>query len=212
MSVIKYHSGLKFFYRQIGLVFAKIFYNLFGTFNPNLLTNLSTFIHIIYMGLFLYFKNPLIFIFGLQLALMFDYADGSYARLTNQITKFGKKLDGLSDIVKLFLTFAALFYFTINEPKNFISLIILLLTYTFNTNLSVLELQSKKRFVEEEDKKYKKEGVFKNLLKSPFGFTITHFYLYFSLWLFFNNTYILVVLIIMGLLSSFKTILNFFNE
>lgn len=210
-TTIKHHSGLKFFYRKIALLFAHFFYKIFGIFNPNIITNLGTLIHVIYLGLFVFYRNPLIFVLGIQLALILDYVDGSYARLTSQTTKFGKTLDGVYDVIKLFLTFIVLFYFTINDVSSFIVLVVLLLVFAINNSFKTMELHIRKNFVEEEDKKSKKESIFKTILKSPFGFTLTHFYAYFSMWLLFDNIYILGFLILIGLLSSFKTILDIFK-
>jgi phosphatidylglycerophosphate synthase len=79
--------GLRFFYRGVGLYFASFLDKRFKKFNPNILTVLGLIIHLIALLIFVLYGEfginvySLVFIFGIQIAFLLDFVDGSYARL-----------------------------------------------------------------------------------------------------------------------------------
>jgi phosphatidylglycerophosphate synthase len=203
---MKQEIGLKGIYRFFGTRLAKVLNQYFGVFNPNIITLVGFFIYIIGVGIFAIFCHKLtgsliLFIAGTQLSLVFDFADGSYARMVNRSTQFGHFLDSFIGTLEISILFI-LTYLVAANPAEKLIVVGLLLIYAFDQRTKLFKvLQKKKDAYVEEKATSNNKNKWNYLMKIPVGFSFAHFYLYVTLWFLFKSIYFLFVLYIIGLLS-----------
>jgi len=203
---MKQEIGLKGIYRFLGTRLARVLNRYFGVFNPNIITIVGFFIYVIGVGIFGIFSHKLtgsliLFIAGTQLSLVFDFADGSYARMVNRSTQFGHFLDGFLGTLEISILFI-LTYLVAANPVEKLIVVGFLLIYAFDQRTKLLKvLQKKKDAYAEEKATPNNRNKWNYLMKIPVGFSFAHFYLYVTLWFLFKSIYFLFVLYIIGLLS-----------
>ena len=204
--MMKEEIGLKGIYRFLGTRLAKVLKRYFGVFNPNIITLVGFFIYVIGVGIFAIFYHKLtgsliLFIAGTQLSLVFDFADGSYARMVNRSTQFGHFLDSFLGTLEISFLFI-LTYLVAANPVEKLIVIGLLLIYAFDQRTKLFKVLQKKRdsYLEEKTASNNRNK-WDYLIKIPIGFSFAHFYLYVTLWFIFKSIYFILVLYLVGLVS-----------
>jgi len=203
---MKSEIGLKGIYRLLGRLIAKLLNKYFRVFNPNIITIAGFLIYIIGIGIFAVYGRKItngiiLFVVGTQLALIFDFADGSYARIVNKTSHYGHVLDNLLGTLEITILFG-LSYFIAGSPSEKCIVIGLVLIYAFDQRAKLITVsQSRKDSNKEERTTVDNKTSWEYLIKIPIGFTFAHFYLYVTLWFLFNSIYFLFVLYIVGLFS-----------
>ena len=205
---MKNEIGLKGIYRFLGRLIARLLNRYFGVFNPNIITIVGFLIYIITVGIFAVYSRKsangitlYIFIIGTQLALILDFADGSYARMVNRTSYYGRVLDSFLGTLEIMILFG-LAYFIAGSPTEKCIVIGLVLIYAFDQRAKLITVsQSRKNSNKEERTTLDNKTSWEYLIKIPIGFTFAHFYLYVTLWFLFNSIYFLFVLYIVGLFS-----------
>jgi len=203
---MKQEIGLKGIYRFLGTSLARLLNRYFGVFNPNIITVVGLFTYVIGVGVFAIFGHKLkgsllLFIAGTQLSLVFDFADGSYARMVNRTTQYGHFLDSFLGTLEISILFILTYLMAANAIEKLI-VVGLLLIYAFDQRTKLFKVLQKKKcpYVREKETSNNKNR-WSYLMKIPIGFSFAHFYLYVTLWFLFNSIYFLFVLYIIGLIS-----------
>lgn len=98
---------ISIFYRKSGIFIAHLIKKI--NINPNLISFFSFFIAVIAVFFFLKYHYVIGFIF-LNLSIIFDYVDGSYARLKNKTSKTGEFIDNNLDALVDFIVISSLVY------------------------------------------------------------------------------------------------------
>lgn len=205
---MKNEIGLKGIYRFLGRLIARLLNRYFGVFNPNIITIAGFLIYIIGVSIVaVYGRGPTndiplyIFIAGTQLALILDFADGSYARMVNRTSHYGRILDSLFGTLEIMILFGLAYFIAGSQTEKCI-VIGLVLIYAFNLKAKLTTVsQSRKNSNKEERTTLNNKTTWDYLIKIPIGFSFAHFYLYVILWLLFDFVYFLFVLYIVGLFS-----------
>jgi len=203
---MKNEIGLKGIYRFLGRLIARLLNRYLGVFNPNIITIAGFWIYIIGVGIFAVYGKKItngiiLFVVGTQLALIFDFADGSYARMVNKTSYYGRVLDSFLGTLEIMILFG-LAYFIAGSPTEKCIVIGLVLIYAFDQRAKLITVsQSRKNSNKEERTTLDNKTSWEYLIKIPIGFTFAHFYLYVTLWFLFNSIYFLFVLYIVGLFS-----------
>lgn len=206
---MKQEIGLKGIYRFLGRSIARLLNKFLEPFNPNIITACGFLIYIVAVSIFaiyggkaVYDKNLLIFVIGTQLALILDFADGSYARIVNRITHYGHILDSFVGTLEIIILFGLVYFIagSLNEKYIVIGLVLI---YAFDQRVKVITVPENKINSNEQIKTrfHNNKKRWDYLIKIPIGFNLAHFYLYVTLWLLFDFIYFLFVLYIVGLLS-----------
>ena len=203
---MKQEIGLKGIYRFLGRLIARLLNRYFRVFSPNIITMVGFLIYIIGVGIFAVYGRKItngiiLFVISTQLALIFDFADGSYARMVNRTSYYGSILDSFLGTLEIMILFG-LAYFIAGSPTEKCIVIGLLLIYAFDQRAKLITVsQSRKNSNKEERTTLDNKTSWEYLIKIPIGFTFAHFYLYVTLWFLFNSIYFLFVLYIVGLFS-----------
>lgn len=203
---MKQEIGLKGIYRFLGSLIARLLNRYFGVFNPNIITIAGFLIYIIGVGIFAVYGRKItngiiLFVAGTQLALIFDFADGSYARMVNKTSYYGRVLDSFLGTLEIMILFG-LAYFIAGSPTEKCIVVGLVLIYAFDQRAKLITVsQSRENSNKEERITLDNKTSWEYLIKVPIGFTFAHFYLYVTLWFLFNSIYFLFVLYIVGLFS-----------
>lgn len=203
---MKEEIGLKGIYRFLGKLIAKLLNRYFGVFNPNIITIAGFLIYIIGVSIFAVCGRSItngiiLFVIGTQLGLIFDFADGSYARMVNKTSYYGRVLDSLLGTFEITILFG-LAYFIAATPAEKCIVIGLVLIYAFEQRAKLITVsQSRKNSNKEERTTVNNKTSWEYLIRIPIGFTFAHFYLYVTLWFLFDSIYFLFVLYIVGLFS-----------
>jgi phosphatidylglycerophosphate synthase len=207
---MKQEIGLKGIYRFLGTRLAKVLNRYFGVFNPNIITMVGFFIYVIGVGIFAIFCHKLtgsliLFIAGTQLSLVFDFADGSYARMVNRSTQFGHFLDSFLGTLR-FVILLGIAYLIANNPSEKYAVVFLMLVYVLNQRVRMISRSQNVSQLTVRDKgsSVRPKIDMSSLLRFPFGFGSAHFYLYITLWFLFDFVYFLFVLYITGLFSIYS--------
>jgi len=202
-------NGLKRIYRFSGMGSSYAIFKISKKINPNTITIsgflvfISGWIQYLMMYLFseIIFLNKIILVIAIHIALILDYCDGEYAQKANKITIKGEFLDGILDIFKISLTYIII-YFTSSDQ--FIKLMLFLTSVIFA--ISVWSRYSMwgrhSRDSEDLTKTPSKEGRILTI-SLLLGFSIVHQYLYFSIFLIFGIWQILLLLLLLGLGTTF---------
>lgn len=206
--------GLKGIYRFLGESTAKLLNKHFRTFNPNIITIIgfiSCLVSIIVFGLYgeksTYNIYMLIFILGTQLALILDFADGSYARMVNRTSYFGRILDSFLGTLEVIILFGMGYFIAEALTEKWI-VVGLVLIYALDQRVKLI-LASQKRQnsnVQKKEAVDSSKAIWSYMIRIPLGFNVAHFYLYVSLWFLSDFIYFLFVLYIVGLFSIISTI------
>ncbi|MBA7466634.1 hypothetical protein ES707_01822 [subsurface metagenome] len=206
---MKEEIGLKGIYRFLGKLIARLLNKSLKPFNPNIITVCGFLIYIIAVAIFTiygekakYDINLFIFVIGAQLALISDFADGSYARMINKTTHFGHVLDSFLGGLR-FIILLAVAYFIAKTPSEKYIVVFLTLIYALNQKVKfALSPQNNSNLTNRGNDSYaKSKRKISYLVKIPFGFGTAHFYLYVTLWFLFDFVYFLFVLYFVGLFS-----------
>ncbi|MBA7629831.1 hypothetical protein ES703_37338 [subsurface metagenome] len=208
---MKKERGLKRIYRYLGIGFSNILYKISKKINPNVITLCGFFVFSLawlqYLGIYLFGEvnliNKILLIVGFNIALIIDYLDGEYARKTNKCSKIGHHLDGILDYIKISTTYLLL-YLTTNE--HFGKLLIFVSSVIFTIFIWSKYISYRENLMS----KAPKEGKFLSL-SLLFSFSITHQYLYFSIYLLFGLWQILVLQIALGSVFTFKNFVKLFK-
>jgi len=202
-------NGLKRIYRFSGMGVSYAIFKISKKINPNTITIsgflvfISGWIQYLMMYLFseIIFLNMIILVITIHIALILDYGDGEYAKRVNKITIKGEFLDGILDIIKISLTYIII-YFTSSDQ--IIKLMLFLSSVIFA--ISVWSRYSMwgrhSRDSEDLTKTPSKEGRILTI-SLLLGFSIVHQYLYFSIFLIFGIWQILLLLLLLGLGTTF---------
>jgi len=205
---MKQEIGLKGIYRFLGKLIARLLNKFLKPFNPNIITVCGFLIYVIAVAIFIiyggkakYDINLFIFIIGTQLALILDFTDGSYARMVNKTSYYGRVLDSFLGALEIMILFG-LAYFIAGSPTEKYIVIGLVLIYAFDQKTKLIAVsQSRKNSNKEKKTTLDNKTRWEYLIKIPIGFSLAHFYLYVTLWFLFNSIYFLFVLYIVGLFS-----------
>lgn len=204
---MKQETGLRGIYRFLGRLIARLLNRYFGVFNPNIITIAGFLIYVIGVGAFAVYGRKItngiiLFVAGTQLALIFDFADGSYARMTERTTRLGHVLDGFLGTLRFIFLFGVA-YFIAETPAEKYVIVFLLLIYVLNREVKfVSSSQNNSNLTGRGNNSFTKlKRNINYLVKIPFGFGAAHFYLYITLWFLFDFVYFLFVLYIIGLFS-----------
>jgi phosphatidylglycerophosphate synthase len=208
--------GLKGIYRIMGVAIAKILIRISKPFNPNIITISGFIISMASMIAFgLYGKKAtyniymLVFILGTQLALILDYADGSYARIIGRTSHWGDILDGFLDSLKIIFLFGLSYLVSQNRIKEFL-IVGLILIYVLDQRVKLILVSQNRQNPNVlnnqavDNTKAKWSYAICYMIRIPFGFNVAHCFLYMSLWFLFDFTYFLFVLYITGLFSVYS--------
>ncbi len=96
--------------------------------NPNQVTVASLILTILACTSLIYLSAPLLFSIFWSLAILFDFCDGTLARMTGKLRTSAFRIDHFTDLIKLFLLFVSTgFYF--NETNLWALLITALFCY-----------------------------------------------------------------------------------
>jgi len=207
---MKNEIGLKGIYRFLGNWIARLLNRHFGVFNPNIVTIASFLIYIIAVGIFAIYSSRkptnditlYIFIAGTQLALILDFADGSYARMVNRASYHGRILDSLFGTLEVIILFALAYLVAKALTEKWI-VVCLVLIYTLDQRLKLSFVSQKRQNskVQKHEHVDNRKPKWHHMLRIPFGFNVAHFFLYMSLWFLSDSIYFLFVLYITGLYS-----------
>jgi len=212
--------GLKGIYRFFGELTAGFLYKYFKVFNPNIITFLGFIICISSIIVFWIYGEKLsydiymiFFLLGTQVALVLDFADGSYARMIDKTSYYGHVLDASFDFLKLFFLFGLSYWMAENYIER--TLIFgLVLIYAFYCALKPVLTE---QFLQNqyEPKNQTTSNVKRKMnyaVRILFGFNIAHFYFYISIWFLSGWAYVLFILYIAGLFSILKMIKSSFTS
>jgi len=204
---MKQEIGLRGIYRFLGKLIAKLLNKYFGVFNPNIITIVGFLIYIIGVGTFAVYGKKItngiiLFVAGTQLALIFDFADGSYARIINRTTYLGHVLDSLLGTLRFIILLGVAYFIAKTTSEKYI-VVFLLLIYALNQKVKfVLSPQNNSDLTSPGNDSFaKSKRNISYLIKIPFGFGAAHFYLYVTLWFLFDFVYFLFLLYVVGLFS-----------
>jgi len=209
---MKNEIGLKGIYRFLGKLIARLFNRYFGVFNPNIITIAGFIIYIIAVGIFVvYSRKPTndiglyIFITGTQLSLILDFTDGSYARMVNRTSYYGRILDSFFGTVEIIILFG-LGYFIAEALTEKWIVVGLVLIYTLDQRIKLILFSQKRQNsnVQRGEASDNSPARWSYILRILVGFNIAHFFLYTSLWFLFDFIYFLFVLYITGLYSVYS--------
>jgi len=206
---MKQEIGLRGIYRFLGKLIARSLTKFLKPFNPNIITVCGFLIYVIAVAIFtfygekaIYDVNLFIFIIGTQLALISDFADGSYARMINRTTHFGHILDSFLGGLR-FMILLGVAYFIAKTPSEKYIVVFLMLVYALNQKVKFASFpqDNSSLSIRRNDSFAKSKRNINFLVKIPFGFGAAHFYLYVTLWFLFDFVYFLFVLYVVGLFS-----------
>ncbi len=217
---MKQEIGLKGIYRFLGRLIARLLKKYFGVFNPNIITIAGFLTYIIGVSIFAVYRRrptndiPLyIFIAGTQLALILDFADGSYARMVNRMSYYGHILDGFLGTLEVIILFG-LGYFIAEVLTEKWIVVCLVLIYALEQRVKlILVTQNKQNSkVQKKETVDKTKAKWRYIIRIPLGFNVAHFYLYISLWFLFDFIYFLFVLYLVGLFYVFSGVRLLFTR
>lgn len=206
--------GLKGIYRFLGRLIARLLNRCFGVFNPNIITVAGFLTYIIAVAIFAVYNRRTanditlyIFIAGTQLALILDFADGSYARMVNRTSHYGRILDSFLGTLEVIILFG-LGYFIAEALTEKWIVVCLVLIYALDQRARLILVSQKRQNsnVQKNEAVGNSKARWSYMLRIPLGFNVAHFYLYMSLWFLFDFIYFLFVLYIVGLFSIISTI------